>query len=119
MTFRSSVQAAVLMAIGAAAGCTVTNSSSDGGSSSCKADSTVTSCTQGTGWSCDPTDTNSPADGNPLVCSRAVASSSGDKIEYCCVASTGVSSNCSEDSAVTCQQGTGFSCTGASTPDQT
>ena len=119
MTFRRSIQAAVLVVLGTVAGCTVKNSSADGGASSCVANSAVV-CTQGSGWSCDSTSTASPADGNPLVCSKPIASmSSGDKIEYCCVAST-VASGCAEDSTVTaaCKQGTGFSCTGSATPDQ-
>ena len=119
MTFRRSIQALVLVVLGTAAGCTVKNSSADGGASSCAADTTVM-CSQGSGWSCDPTNSASPADSNPLVCSKpTVSMSSGDKIEYCCVASTGVSSTCSQDSTVSCTQGaTGFTCTSSDTPDQ-
>jgi hypothetical protein len=105
----------------AIAGCTVNNTSSgtsndggtDGGSSTCSTDTTVT-CTQGTGWSC--TGSDSPEESNPLVCSVGTAATG--KTEYCCVTWTTVST-CMEDAMVTgCQEGTGFSCTGSDTPDQ-
>jgi hypothetical protein len=107
MTFRRSIQGLVLVVLGAAAGCTVKNSNSDGGSSTCSTDSTVM-CPQGQGWSC--TGSDSPADHNALVCSTPTVTSS-NKPEYCCIAST-VASNCTEDSTVTatCTKGTGFSC---------
>lgn len=118
-TLARSLQAAVLTLLVAAAGCTVKNSSSGSSSSTCAADSTVT-CTQGSGWSC--TGKDSPADNNPLVCSTATVSASGDKVDFCCVASSGVTSGCMEMATITanCAQGaTGFQCAGSQTPDQT
>lgn len=101
------------------AGCTVNSTSSgnggsDGGiTSTCSADGTVT-CTQGAGWSC--TGSDSPEQSNPLVCS--VGMSDGGKTDYCCVAWNGAST-CAVDTSVSgCQEGTGFSCTGNDTPDQ-
>jgi hypothetical protein len=114
MTFRSSMQAAVLVGLVAAAGCTVKNSSSDGGASTCSTDTSV-NCMQGSGngYSCTGSDT--PVD---EVCSKGTVSSDGTKVQYCCVSSSGVSSSCTADSTVSCAQGTGFSCTGTGTPDQ-
>jgi hypothetical protein len=87
----------------------------DSGASTCAVDTTVT-CQQGTGWSCTST-TETPDDSNPLVCSTGTADTG--KIDYCCVTNSGVSSTCSQDSTVAgCQEGTGFSCTGTDTPDQ-
>jgi hypothetical protein len=116
MTFGRSIQAGLLMMLAAAAGCTVKNSAS-GGSSTCSSDGSV-SCTQGSGWSCTGKDT--PADNNPLVCSKATVSQDQTKLTFCCVASQGVTSGCAEDSTVTanCSQGTGFACAGSTTPDQ-
>lgn len=117
MTFGRSIQAAMLVVLAAAAGCTVKNSSS-GGSSTCSADSTVTGCMQGSGWSCTGKDT--PGDNNPLVCSRATVSMDQTKLDFCCIASSGVTSGCAEDSTVTagCTEGTGFACAGTQSPDQ-
>jgi hypothetical protein len=101
----------------AVTGCTVNNTSNGNGGGTtthtCGADSTVT-CTQGSGWSC--TGTDSPEQSNPLVCS--VGTANAGKTDYCCVTWNTVST-CSVDTSVTgCQEGTGFSCTGSDTPDQ-
>jgi hypothetical protein len=87
---------------------------SDSPASSCSQNSAVT-CQQGTGWTCTSSDT--PDESNPLVCSTGTVD--GSSTDYCCVPDTGVTSTCSVDSTVTgCQEGTGFSCTGSDTPDQ-
>ncbi len=78
----------------------------------CASDAAV-ACTNGaTGFTCSgighPTDTE-PS----LVCSAGVAVAGGDT-QYCCTG--GTQDSCGVDNTLSCQTGTGYSCTGSANP---
>lgn len=122
MTRLHSIGAVIFVVSAGLIGCTVNsttnnpgngNNGNNGNTDTCTADTTV-DCMQGNGWSCTGSDT--PEDNADVVCSTGTEDSG--KTDYCCVTGSGVTSTCSIDSSVTCQEGTGFSCTGSDSPDQ-
>jgi hypothetical protein len=115
MHFNRSFQIGALLAVtwALASGCTSTSTTPD----SCVSDSTVV-CSSGTGSGYSCTGVVTPTNGT-LTCGNPVPESNGDS-GYCCigVSTTGV---CNADASVVCSSGTGtgYSCTGSETPQQT
>jgi hypothetical protein len=82
----------------------------------CQRDSGVAGCTYGSyGFSCSGTSRPDDQD-TTLTCSIGV--SSGGRLEYCCLVGLTMTTGCSQDPSVSCQQAGsyGFSCTGSGSP---